>query len=98
MKIPRRQLFAVALMMVCSINANAQSNFQKLDSWLADNTRDMGGRSILVVYKDGKVIYNHSVTDMNAGQKMANRFVARKQGKTADFSDYTLSTRVPIAS
>ncbi|HEY8929386.1 MAG TPA: serine hydrolase domain-containing protein [Mucilaginibacter sp.] len=98
MKIPRIQLFAVALIAVCSISANAQSNFQKLDFWLADNTRDMGGRSILVVYKDGKMVYSHSVTDMNAGQKMAGRFIARKQGKTAGFSDYTLSTRVPVAS
>lgn len=98
MKILRVKLFAVVLITVCTIRAGAQSNFKKLDSWLAGNTRDMGGRSILVVYKDGKLVYDHSVNDMNAGQKMAGRFIARKQGKTADFSDYTTSTRAPIAS
>ncbi|MES2108679.1 MAG: serine hydrolase domain-containing protein [Bacteroidota bacterium] len=89
---------AILLVIFSFGKASAQNNFQKLDNWLADNTREMGGRSILVLYKDGKIIYNHAESEMNLRQKMATRYVARKQGKTADMSDYTLTTRLPIAS
>lgn len=89
----------VILLVIFSLGkASAQNSFQKLDNWMSDNTREMGGRSILVLYKDGKIIYNHSESEMNLRQKMATRYMARKQGKTADMSDYTLTTRLPIAS
>jgi CubicO group peptidase (beta-lactamase class C family) len=58
----------------------------------------MGGRAILVIYKNGQVVYTHSVNEMNLRQKMTNKYFARKQGKTADLDDYTPSTRQPIAS
>ncbi|MGN6395747.1 MAG: serine hydrolase domain-containing protein [Mucilaginibacter sp.] len=92
--------FFLSILVALSLlkNASAQNNFKKLDSWMAGNTREMGGRSILVLYKDGKIIYNHSESEMNLRQKMAVRYVARRQGNTADMSDYTLTTRLRIAS
>ena len=93
--------FKIALLLSLVIvlkAASAQTNFQKLDAWLDQNTREMGGRAILVIYKDGRLVYNHSANDMNMRQKMATRYIARRQGKTADMEDYTLSTRLNIAS
>ncbi|MDO3644600.1 serine hydrolase [Mucilaginibacter sp. L3T2-6] len=92
--------FFLSILVALSLlkNASAQNNFKKLDNWMAGNTREMGGRSILVLYKDGKIIYNHSESEMNLRQKMAVRYVARRQGNTADMSDYTLTTRLRIAS
>jgi len=76
----------------------ARSGFDMLDDWLGEHAREMGGRVILVICKDGKLVYHHSVNEMTAEQKMLNRFVARQQGKQADLSDYTISSRQPIAS
>lgn len=76
----------------------AQGRFEKVDEWMADNVKDMGGRAILVVYKDGKVAYMKSVNDMSRRQKMVNKFIAKRQGKEADLDDYTIKSKQPIAS
>jgi len=77
--------------------ATAQ-DFSKLHTWLKDNTGAMGGRSILMIYKDGKIVYTDAVNDMNLRQKFATKMVARRQGKDANMDDYTTTTRIPIAS
>lgn len=71
---------------------------QKLDSWIDDHARAMGGRAILVIYKDGKLIYDHSANEMTRKQKIAGKWVARRKGITANTSDYTLQTKTMIAS
>jgi CubicO group peptidase (beta-lactamase class C family) len=78
--------------------ARAQQGFKNVDTWLNEHAKEMGGRAILLVYKDGKVIYNHSVNDMSMKQKFVQRIVAKKQGKTADLDDYNVKTRAAIAS
>ncbi len=93
----RNILLAVTLTL-CFLNADAQNDFKKLDAWVADNAEQMGGRAILMVYKDGHIIYSHAENKMTARQKMAGRFIARRQNKTADFSDFTPTTRIPVAS
>jgi CubicO group peptidase (beta-lactamase class C family) len=77
---------------------SAQAPFAKLDHWMDENTKDMGGRAILVIYKDGKIIYNKSVLDMTRRQKTIVKYVARKQGLESDLKEYTLNSRVMIAS
>ena len=88
-------LLASALLFVCKANAQ---NFSKVDAWLNDNTPAMGGRSVLVVYKDGKVVYSNAVNELSRRQKMVNKFLAKRQNKTADLDDYTADTKIPIAS
>lgn len=78
--------------------ARAQQGFKNIDAWLSEHTHEMGGRAILLVYKDGKVIYNHSVNDMSMKQKFVQRMVAKKQGKAADLDDYNMASRQAIAS
>jgi CubicO group peptidase (beta-lactamase class C family) len=77
---------------------SAQTPFTKLDHWMDENTKDMGGRTILVIQKDGKIIYDRSVLDMSRRQKTIVKYVARKQGMEADLNEYTLKSQVMIAS
>src|ERR1700761_5632010 len=90
-------LICTMLMVICC-RANAQDSFKKLDTWLADNASAMGGRDILMIYKDGKIIYSHAEENMNMRQKIMDRYVARKQHQAVDLSGYTPNTRQAIAS
>lgn len=71
---------------------------QKLDSWVDDHAREMGGRAILVIYKDGKLVYSHSANEMTRKQKIAGKWIAGKRGTTANTDNYTLQTKTMIAS
>ncbi|WP_428329765.1 serine hydrolase domain-containing protein [Mucilaginibacter sp.] len=92
------KIFTIALLLLICGRANAQYDFKKVDTWLADNASEMGGRTILMVYKNGQVVYTHAVNQLSARQKMVNKFIARRQGKNADLDDYTPATRQPVAS
>ncbi|HVU95984.1 MAG TPA: serine hydrolase domain-containing protein [Puia sp.] len=39
----------------------AQEGFEKVDAWMEDNVRAMGGHALLVVEKDGKIVYTKGV-------------------------------------
>src|SRR6185503_12390357 len=93
-----KNLCILLLLAIQAIPGRAQSSQSNLDQWLDDNTKDMGGRSMLVVWKDGKLLYSRSVNDMTRKQKMVDKYIARRQKKETDFSDYTMSYRQPIAS
>ncbi|MCD0490088.1 beta-lactamase family protein [Pedobacter sp. MC2016-14] len=75
-----------------------QQQFYKVDSWINQNASNMGGRLMLLIWKDGKIVYNCTQSDMSVRDKMIVKLMAKKQGKTADVSKYTASTRQPIAS
>lgn len=81
-------------------SAFAQNNFKKTDAWLKNNVPNMGGRAVLVILKDGKIIYNHSENNLSAIQKTSLQFIANRKGKDRDtaIQDFTFSTREPIAS
>lgn len=89
--------FAALSFLLNSIDCAAQ-DFTQLDGWLKENAGKMGGRAVLMIYHDGKIIYSHAVNDMSIRQKAAARIIARRQGKEADIADYTTATRQPIAS
>jgi CubicO group peptidase (beta-lactamase class C family) len=92
------KLLIPVLLVAMAISASAQSGFDKIDKWLEENTPKMGGRAILVLYKDGKQIYSHAENEMSRRQKMVGKYLAKRQGKEANTDDYTNSTRQPIAS
>ncbi|MES2807444.1 MAG: serine hydrolase domain-containing protein [Bacteroidota bacterium] len=91
---------AAILLLACCLCADtiAQNKFKKVNNWLDANTADMGGRAILVIYKNGRVIHNYSVNNMNLRQRLMGRVIAKRQGKTSDTDDYTTDSRVAIAS
>jgi len=76
----------------------AQTSFEKLDHWMDENTKDMGGRALLVIYKDGKIVYNKSVLDMTRRQKTVAKYVDKKLGSEPNLDAYTLNSKVMIAS
>jgi CubicO group peptidase (beta-lactamase class C family) len=80
--------------------ANAQYNFSAADNWLEQNTKDMGGRSVLMIFKDGKIIYSKSVNKLNSKQKFIGKAIAKKKGKDAGeiLEDYSLDKKILIAS
>ncbi|PWK69960.1 CubicO group peptidase (beta-lactamase class C family) [Mucilaginibacter oryzae] len=92
-----RSLF-LFLITIYSTATRAQNNFTNVDTWLKDNAAEMGGRVVLVVYKDGKLIYNHAENNMNIKQKFVARLIARKQGKKAELDDFNSTSKIAIAS
>jgi CubicO group peptidase (beta-lactamase class C family) len=93
-----KNIWIVVLLCLIYTPTFAQHDTKKLDDWLDDNAAEMGGRVILMVYKNGQIVYTHAVNKMNMRQKMAGKFMAKRQGKTADLDDYTPTSRVAIAS
>jgi CubicO group peptidase (beta-lactamase class C family) len=90
--------FFTTILLILSITAGQAQDRYKLDQWLDDHAREMGGRAMLVVWKDGQVVYSQSVNEMTRRQKIVNKFVARRQKKEASLDDYTMTTRQPMAS
>lgn len=93
-----KKIGLILSLLIVFVNSYAQQSFEKVDKWLDDNVESMGGRLMLVVYKDGKTVYSHSVNQMNNKQRMVGRFIARRQGKTVDFDDFTETSKLQIAS
>jgi len=56
----------------------AQNKFEKADIWLKNNVHNMGGRAVLVILKDGKIIYNHSENNLSNIQKASLKFIAKR--------------------
>ncbi|MFO7447180.1 MAG: serine hydrolase domain-containing protein [Ignavibacteriaceae bacterium] len=73
-------------------------NFSKIDNWLEDNVSDMGGRAVLMIYKDGKIVYSNTVNDMSGKQKRAAKFMAKRKNKEPNTADFSTSSRQPVAS
>jgi CubicO group peptidase (beta-lactamase class C family) len=93
-----KRMGAILVFTTFAAISRAQSGFARLDEWLNENSKNMGGRTILVIYKDGKIVYNMSVNDMSRRQKSMNKFIAKRMGNDADPGDYNLYTRQMIAS
>jgi CubicO group peptidase (beta-lactamase class C family) len=86
------------LFIVLAARLPAQSRFVKLDDWMDAHTREMGGRTMLVVYKNGQLVYTKSVSKLSPRQKALDEYVAKKQGREEDGSAYTLDSPQPVAS
>jgi CubicO group peptidase (beta-lactamase class C family) len=71
-----------------------------VDRWLQDNLVQIGGRAVLMIYKDGKIVYSQSQNNLNRRQKMAGRFIANKSHIEASevLQDFGPATRQMIAS
>lgn len=90
-----KKLLYIFLLLPLAIQAQ---DFTKVDKWLESNAGDMGGRVVLVVYKDGKTIYTQSVNNMSRRQKIGTKVIARRKGSETNLDDFTTTTRQPIAS
>jgi len=89
---------AVALFLLLFQFSQAQYNFSEVDTWMKENLEELGGRAVMMVYKDGKVVYSHAENNLSRKQKIAGKFIARRKGKEVNLEDYTTTTRERIAS
>lgn len=87
--------FLLLYQLVC-----AQYNFSPVESWVKANLKDLGGRAVIMIYKDGKVIYNESFNKLGMKQKIGARMIARKTGKDSKqmLQDYDDQSRISLAS
>lgn len=78
----------------------SQYNFSKVDDWLSGNLKELGGRAVLVIYKDGKLVYNNAENEITGRQKRIGKIIAKRQGKDADemLQDFTAESKERIAS
>ncbi len=62
--------------------------------------KDLGGRAVLLIYKDGKIMYNHNVNEMSNRQKTVVQMVSKRKGKDPRqfLNDYDENSRISIAS
>ena len=71
--------------------SDAQYDFTKVDGWLNDNLNELGGRAVLMIYKNGKLIYSKAENDRGRRQIMAGKFIAQKTRKDPTLTIHILS-------
>ncbi len=76
----------------------AQTNFNKLDDWLDNNVANLGGRAVLLVWKDGKIVYENAVNELTKKQKFIGKRIAKKTGRDIDLNNFDANTKQRIAS
>jgi CubicO group peptidase (beta-lactamase class C family) len=95
-----RKCSLIAAFLLLLQHTFAQADFSSVDRWMDHNISSLGGRAVLVIYKDGQIVYDKAENDLGPRQKMIGRFLAKKQGKVATDSalNFTDSSKEPIAS
>lgn len=80
--------------------AFAQQDFSKVNDWVNNNLTDLGGRAVLMIYKDGKFVYSQNFNNLTKAQQNRGKIKAKVQGKEVEdvLQDYTTTTRERIAS
>lgn len=87
----------LALSLLLKITAYAQ-DFGAVDKWLKDNTELMGGRTYLMIYKDGKYLYSKGYENVNARQRMAVRMMNRRGKTDIDLDAFWEDSKIGMAS
>jgi len=98
MKIILLPVFMLMIVAVYAQTGYSKTDFNKINDWLSDNAPKMGGRAILMIYKDGKIIYTQAENEMSRRQKTVGKFIAKRQGQETNTDDFTISSRQMIAS
>jgi CubicO group peptidase (beta-lactamase class C family) len=72
----------------------------KITKWVNDNLPDLGGRAVMMVYKDGKMVYAQAFNNLSKKQENRQKIKAKLTGADEEqlLQDYTLTTRERIAS
>jgi CubicO group peptidase (beta-lactamase class C family) len=91
-------LLSVSLLIFQSLQA--QINTNEIDNWMTKNLPELGGRAVLMIYKDGNIVYNKSFNNMTQKQQNAGKIRARVQGVEDEemLRDFNDTTRERIAS
>ena len=80
--------------------AHAQTPFETLTTWMQKNIEPLGGRAVLLVYKNGEIVFSQSVNQLNKRQEIAAKISAVRQGISTEtaLQDFSPTTRLRIAS
>lgn len=89
------RLFIVGLLL---FQFSFAQNFNKVNEWLDDNITELGGRVVMLVYKDGKIMYEQHKNNIGRKQKFATKWLAKKTGKDTDLTDFNSDTKQRVAS
>lgn len=97
---PHCILFTMALSFVILQSSFAQSSFFPVTDWMNIHLTQLGGRAVLLVYKDGKIIYSKSVNALSPRQKKRSLWLGKQLGLSEEESvaPFTPDTYLPIAS
>ena len=102
LKLKRNCLYCIFLLTFLLLlhPVKAQYDFSGTDNWLSENITDLGGRAVLLILKEGRIIYSKSVNNMNMRQKVITKIVAKKIAgdSSIDKQDYNADFRIAIAS
>jgi CubicO group peptidase (beta-lactamase class C family) len=95
----RKYRLLAALLLLSQVGF-AQYNFTRVNDWLGDNLKELGGRAVLVIYKDNKLVYSNAENELTRKQKRRGKFIARVKDKDADkiLQDFNTTTKERIAS
>ncbi len=94
-----KKIFTIIFILFTS-NIFAQTNFDAVEKWQEDNTSELGGRSVLLIYTNGNIVYNNAVNELSRKQKIVTKIMARRAGKDGKkmIKDFSEETKMPIAS
>jgi len=90
--------FRLSFAMLLFFQFSYSQTFTKVDNWLENNISELGGRAVVLIYKDGKIIYSKEKNEISRKQKFGAKWLAKKIGKEADLSDFNTDTKQRIAS
>lgn len=78
----------------------AQQDFTKVSGWVNENLPDLGGRAVLMIYKDGKLVYNQAFNKLSKQQQNRAKIKSKITGADEEtlLQDYTSTTRERVAS
>lgn len=90
--------FRLSFAMLLFFQFSYSQTFTKVDNWLDNNISELGGRAVVLIYKDGKIIYSKEKNEISRKQKFGAKWLAKKTGKDADLSNFNIDTKQRIAS
>ncbi|HEX4956532.1 MAG TPA: hypothetical protein VFV46_00020, partial [Lacibacter sp.] len=95
----RTKVSAIAAFLLLFQFSQAQDT-SKITKWVNDNLPDLGGRAVMMVYKDGKMVYAQAFNNLSKKQENRQKIKAKLTGADEEqlLQDYTLTTRERIAS
>ena len=95
-----RKRYLVCLFALFFHYSQAQNKFSRVDDWLKQNVQDLGGRVVLQLYKNDKIVYTGSQNNLSSREKTIIKFIARRQGEDPSklMRDFDPQSKAMIAS
>jgi CubicO group peptidase (beta-lactamase class C family) len=91
---------SITLIFLLFLQITKAQDTSKITKWVNDNLPDLGGRAVMMVYKDGKMVYAQAFNNLSKKQENRAKLKAKITGADEEvlLQDYTLTTRERIAS